>query len=178
VPEIFFPVKRKILPERNVPGPEEQSVLFASAIFTHHINNNWFCNDTLSFKRDQNCLFYKIKLSIFGALIGFRVYISSEIKNLSLSRGAEKCGIASVDRFKNAPDGFHPKDIYTRCKSVIVLLIQMPAEIILASNPVPHSHTAHLIYSKLDKIGLEFCKAIQSNGNHAVPGLVNHAFGS
>lgn len=93
--------------------------------------------------------------------------ISSEIKNLSLSLGAEKCGIASVDRFKKAPDGFHPKDIYNGCKSVIVFLIQMPTEIILASNPVAYSHTAHLIYSRLDKIGLEFCKAIQSNGNHA-----------
>ena len=95
--------------------------------------------------------------------------ISSEIKNLSFSLGAEKCGIASVDRFKKAPDGFRPYDIYPGCKSVIVFLIQMPTEIILASNPVPYSHTAHLIYSKLDKIGLEFCKAIQSNGNHAVP---------
>jgi epoxyqueuosine reductase len=97
------------------------------------------------------------------------VYKSSDIKNLSLSLGAEKCGIASVHRFEKAPDGFHPKDIYAGYKSVIVFLIQMPTEIILASNPVPYSHTAHLIYSKLDNIGLEFCHAIQSNGNHAVP---------
>jgi epoxyqueuosine reductase len=97
------------------------------------------------------------------------MYISSEIKNLSLSLGAEKCGIASVDRFKKAPDGFHPNDIYAGCKSVIVFLIQMPSEIILASNPVPYSHTAHLIYSKLDNIGLELCKAIQNNKNNAVP---------
>ena len=97
------------------------------------------------------------------------MYRSSEIKNLSLSLGAEKCGIASVERFTGAPAGFHPKDIYTGCKSVIVFLIQMPTEIILASNPVPYSHIAHLIYSKLDNIGLELCKAIQNNGNHAVP---------
>jgi len=97
------------------------------------------------------------------------MYTSSEIKNLALSLGSEKCGIASVERFKNAPDGFHPTDIYSRCKSVIVFLIQMPTEIILASNPVPYSHTAYLIYSKLDRIGLEFCKAIQNNGNNAVP---------
>lgn len=97
------------------------------------------------------------------------MYTSSEIKKLSLSLGAEKCGIASVDSFKEAPDGFHPIDIYQRCKSVVVNLIQMPTEIILASNPVPYSHTASLIYSKLDIIGLEFCKTIQNNGNHAVP---------
>ena len=97
------------------------------------------------------------------------MYTPSEIKDLSLSIGAEKCGIASVERFTCAPDGFHPKDIYIGCKSVIVFLIQMPTEIILTSNPVPYSHTAHLIYSKLDSISLELCKAIQSNGNHAVP---------
>jgi epoxyqueuosine reductase QueG len=97
------------------------------------------------------------------------MYISPEIKNLSLSLGAEKCGIASVDRFKKAPDGFHPNDIYPGCKSVIVFLIQMPSEIILASNPVPYSHTAHLIYSKLDNISIELCKAIQNNKNNAVP---------
>ena len=74
------------------------------------------------------------------------MYTSSEIKNLSFSLGAEKCGIASADRFKKAPVGFHPNDIYLKCKSVVVFLIQMPTEIILASNPVPYSHTAHQIY--------------------------------
>ncbi len=96
------------------------------------------------------------------------MYSSSEIKNLAHTLGAEKCGIASAERFKNAPDGFHPNDIYDKCRSVIVFLIQMPTDIILASNPVPYSHTAHLLYSKLDNIGLELCKAIQENGNHAV----------
>jgi epoxyqueuosine reductase QueG len=97
------------------------------------------------------------------------MYTSTEIKKISFSLGAEKCGIASADRFREAPDGFHPTDIYERCKSVIVFLIQMPTEIILASNPVPYSHTASLIYSKLDKLGLEFCKLIQESDNHAVP---------
>jgi epoxyqueuosine reductase len=94
---------------------------------------------------------------------------SSELKKLSFSLGAEKCGIASVERFKETPEGFHPTDIYQKCKSVIVFLIQMPTEIILASNPVPYSHSAYLIYSKLDRLGLEFSKAIQKNGKHAVP---------
>jgi epoxyqueuosine reductase len=97
------------------------------------------------------------------------VYTSTDIKKIALSLGAEKCGVASVDRFEKAPDGFNPVDIYHKCKSVIVFLIQMPPEIILASNPVPYSHSAHLIYSKLDSISLEFCKAIQSSDGNAVP---------
>ncbi|HLP73195.1 MAG TPA: hypothetical protein VK155_09850 [Bacteroidales bacterium] len=94
---------------------------------------------------------------------------SSEIKSLTISLGAEKCGIASVDRFKDAPAGFHPLDIYGNCNSVIVFLVQMPAEIIMAANPVPYSHTAYLIYSRLDIIGLNLSKAIQNNGNSAIP---------
>jgi epoxyqueuosine reductase len=96
------------------------------------------------------------------------VLTSAEIKSLTASFGAEKCGIASVDRFKDAPDGFNPKDIYQKCNSVIVFLIQMPTEQIMASNPVPYSHTAYLLYSKLDTVGLDLCKAIQNNGSHAV----------
>ena len=97
------------------------------------------------------------------------MYTAAEIKKLTTSFGAEICGIAPVDRFKNAPNGFHPRDIYQKCNSVIVFLIQMPTDIIMASNPVPYSHTAYLIYSKLDTLGLDLSKAIQNNGNHAVP---------
>ena len=45
----------------------------------------------------------------------------------------------------------------------------MPTEIILASNPVPYTNTAYLLYSRLDRLGLDLCKTIQINGNNAVP---------
>ncbi|MFX1365947.1 MAG: hypothetical protein ACFE9Y_13605, partial [Promethearchaeota archaeon] len=45
-------------------------------------------------------------------------YIKNRINNL----GADLCGIASVDRFKDAPKGFHPIDIFPECKSIIVFL--------------------------------------------------------
>jgi epoxyqueuosine reductase len=60
------------------------------------------------------------------------MYTSAEIKELSILLGAAKCGIASVDRFEEAPEGFNPKDIYPGCKSVIVFIVQMPTEIILS----------------------------------------------
>lgn len=36
--------------------------------------------------------------------------------------GADICKIAAVDRFKDAPKGFHPRDIYPECQSVVVFL--------------------------------------------------------
>ncbi len=46
---------------------------------------------------------------------------SDAVKAMSGRLGAELCGIASVERFSRAPQGFHPNDIYTACKSVIVM---------------------------------------------------------
>ncbi len=51
---------------------------------------------------------------------------SIEIKNYAKNIGADLTGIASIDRFKNAPKGHHPKDILESCKSVIVCAKKMP----------------------------------------------------
>jgi epoxyqueuosine reductase len=94
---------------------------------------------------------------------------SAEIRTFALDSGAEKCGIASAARFTNAPKGFHPMDIYPGCISVVVFLVQMPPEIIMATNPVPYTHTAFMLYSELDRIGLGLCRFIQRSGGNAVP---------
>ncbi len=93
---------------------------------------------------------------------------SKEIKNFALSLGADKCGIASIDRFKEAPVGFKPTDIYKDCQSVVVFLKQMPKETIMASNPIPYTHTAYLLYNILDKIGLETSYFIEKKGMHGI----------
>lgn len=94
---------------------------------------------------------------------------STQIKDFVLTHGADKCGIASIDRFSEAPEGFHPSDIYKDCQSVIVFLRQMPTEIIFASNPVPYTHAASILYSNLDKIGFETCVFLQKHGKHGIP---------
>jgi hypothetical protein len=34
------------------------------------------------------------------------MFSSDEIKSIVLNLGADKCGIASIERFSSAPDGF------------------------------------------------------------------------
>jgi len=92
-----------------------------------------------------------------------------EIKEFVIEAGADQCGIASVDRFKDAPKGFHPTDIYGNCNSVVVFLKSMPSEVIMALNPIPYTHTAYLLYSELDRIGLKLSHYIQKKGNNAIP---------
>ena len=48
------------------------------------------------------------------------------IKNVALQYGADVCGIGSIDRFKNAPKGFSPLDLFDKCKSVIAVGIALP----------------------------------------------------
>jgi epoxyqueuosine reductase len=93
---------------------------------------------------------------------------SSEIKSFAISLGADKCGIASIDRFNEAPEGFRPTDVYSKCKSVVVFLKKMPVDAIIAENPSIYSHTAYLLYSSLDQIGLNLCSLL---GKHNILGV-------
>jgi epoxyqueuosine reductase len=94
---------------------------------------------------------------------------SNEIKSIALGLGADRCGIAGVERFSGAPEGFHPADVYSKCKSVVVFLKRMPADAINAENPVVYSHSARTLYSLLDTIGLNLCLALEKHGIKAVP---------
>jgi epoxyqueuosine reductase QueG len=94
---------------------------------------------------------------------------SEDFKNHVLSLGADRCGIAPVERFAGAPEGFHPADIFPECRSVVIFLKQMPPAIMLAINPVPYSHAASLLYNQLDLIGLEISIFLHRNEYHAIP---------
>jgi epoxyqueuosine reductase len=94
---------------------------------------------------------------------------SAEIKLKAIALGADRCGIAGTERFNGAPGGFHPHDIYSKSKSVVVFLKRMPADAINAENPVVYSHSAHTLYSLLDTIALNLCLVLEKEGIHAVP---------
>jgi len=45
--------------------------------------------------------------------------LTQGVKELAHSKGADLVGVASVDRFQEAPKGHHPLDVFPGCKSVI-----------------------------------------------------------
>mgnify|MGYP001328585944 CR=1 FL=1 len=94
---------------------------------------------------------------------------SEDLKSIAARLGADRCGIAGIDRFAAAPSGFHPADVYSKCKSVVVFLKRMPPEVILAENPVPYSHAAYQLYAALDQIGLNLCNELEKHRIHGVP---------
>ena len=94
---------------------------------------------------------------------------NSDVKKIAKKLGADACGLADIERFSSAPKGFNPKDVYSKCQSVIVFLKKMPSEAIVAENPIPYTHTAYQLYTELDRIGLGLCRELEKKGVLSVP---------
>lgn len=86
------------------------------------------------------------------------------VKEIAIKNGVDLFGVASVDRFENAPIGFHPKDVYSKTETVIAFAIKLPKESIYAENPVPFSHMNTLAMQKMDSITYNISSELDSLG--------------
>lgn len=97
-------------------------------------------------------------------------YDSSEkIKDIAKNLGADLCGIASLDKFKDAPEGHHPLDIYHDCKSVIVFAKRVPSGSIYADNCIPHTHVNNIVTHEVDQLGFYLCLILEDLSIGCVP---------
>ena len=94
---------------------------------------------------------------------------STEIKELFYRQGADLCGIASVDRFGDAPEGFQPTDVLPTCKSVISFALRFPAGVLACTNSIPYTLVRNTITPKMDRIAMECCVELEKRGILAVP---------
>lgn len=82
---------------------------------------------------------------------------NKEVKEIASCLGADICGIASVERFAEAPKGFHPQDIFPDTKSVIVIGKRLPSGIFHTSNPVPYTSANAVILHEVIRISCQLC---------------------
>ena len=95
---------------------------------------------------------------------------SNEVKNMALGLGAKLCGIAPVERFKEAPNGFHPADIFPKTKSVVVLAKCFPEGPFHANSPVPYTAANDVQLNDVTRITCDLCVELERNdGLTAVP---------
>jgi len=95
---------------------------------------------------------------------------SKEVKEIAFSFGADICGIASVEKFAEAPKGFHPKDIFPDTKSVIVIAKRLPEGLFYTNNPVPYTSAKGTLLHEVIRISCELCIELERNdGLIAVP---------
>src|SRR4030042_5389919 len=97
------------------------------------------------------------------------IMTANEIKSTASEAGADICGIAPVDRFSSAPKGFHPKDIYGDCQSVLVFAKRLPAESLFASSCIPYTYINRLITEEVDALTLTLSRNLEALGVKNVP---------
>ncbi len=93
---------------------------------------------------------------------------SKSIKKIVYKHGADICGIASIDRFNNAPRGFNPLDIYSKCKSVLVFAKRLSYESINAESCVPYTHINSIITSEIDFLTYKISLKLQDKNVDSV----------
>ena len=84
-----------------------------------------------------------------------------DIKDLLLNLGADVCGVANVERFTEAPPGFHPKDIFARCKSVIVFGLALPKGTLSVDPRIIYGHFNKSSFFEVDAIAFKAAKELE-----------------
>lgn len=92
-----------------------------------------------------------------------------EVKQLFYNHGADLCGVASIDRFMDAPEGFHPTDVLPGCRSVISFACRFPVGTLACKSPVPYTQVRNTITPKMDRIAMECCLELERQGILAAP---------
>lgn len=88
--------------------------------------------------------------------------MKENIRNEVLKFGADVCGFANIDRFSQAPKGFHPADIYKECKSVVVFGVSLPKGLSHVDPRLIYGHYNYLTCSEIDRIALRTAKIIEN----------------
>jgi epoxyqueuosine reductase len=86
------------------------------------------------------------------------------VKKMTIELGADLCGIAPADRFAEAPDGFHPNDIFKECKSALVFAKRIPAGTLLASSCVPYTHANEIVMREIDLLVFDVSLRMEDKG--------------
>lgn len=94
---------------------------------------------------------------------------SREVKEIAYSLGAELCGIASLDRFAGAPEGYHPLDVWPACRSVISFACRFPAAAVFCGSDVVYTRVRNSITVKMDAIALDLCIELEKRKVPCIP---------
>lgn len=93
---------------------------------------------------------------------------SREIKFRTTDLGADLCGIAPIERFTDAPLGFHPTDVISGCKSVIVIAVRFPDSTLSACSQAAYTFVRNRLADKMDSITFQVASELERLGSSAV----------
>jgi epoxyqueuosine reductase len=91
------------------------------------------------------------------------------IKNMARRFGADLCGIAPVERFRDAPRGFRPGDIFRQARSAVVIAKRLPDAALLSENPVPYTFACGVTLEAVNQMICQLALSLQEMSVAAVP---------
>ncbi len=94
---------------------------------------------------------------------------SERVKEIANRHGADLCGIASVERFKQAPKGFHPRDIYPSARSIIAFARRIPDSAFASSAPVPYTFLITTVLNEVSALTMRIVRELENVGVTGVP---------
>ncbi len=83
------------------------------------------------------------------------VSIKESVRQRVLELGADVCGFAGMERFRDAPGEFAPAALFPACKTVICFGIALPNGLSAVAPRFLYGHYNHLSCAKLDRITLD-----------------------
>ncbi|MEW6375579.1 MAG: epoxyqueuosine reductase [Thermodesulfobacteriota bacterium] len=94
---------------------------------------------------------------------------SKQVKEIASALGTDLCGIAPVERFLEAPEGFRPQDILSETKSIIVLAKRFPDAPFSSKSLVPYTFACDVVLREVFRITCKLAIRLQDLGVLAVP---------
>lgn len=94
--------------------------------------------------------------------------LAEELKDLARSLGADLVGVASVDRFEEAPEGHRPEDILPQARAVVAFAKRMPNGP-LEGPATSYQQTMNVLHAQLDLIASQVALFLEREGGLAVP---------
>ena len=94
---------------------------------------------------------------------------SADVKKIATELGVDLCGIAPVDRFGDAPEGFHPRDVLPECQSVIVLACQFLKSTLFAKSTIPYTNVRNELSRKMDRLAIDLSYQLEAKSLPAIP---------
>lgn len=92
------------------------------------------------------------------------------IRERIISLGADVCGFGGIDRFAEAPENFHPADLYADCKTVISVGVALPKGLLRVDSRLIYGHFNADVEHKVDEIVFAAAKIIEKEcGGICVP---------
>lgn len=84
------------------------------------------------------------------------------IRQTILSLGADVCGFAAMERFRDAPAGFSPVDIWPACRTAIAFGVALPKGLLEASDELIYGYFNDQTAKLVDRIGLDAARRIEA----------------